>query len=69
RRENRNRFSRPKNRHSPKHDPKLAPVLYPVCASLRLRYRSAAFSRALRDSSIFGYRRNSRIASLGVARE
>ena len=35
-----------------------APILRPVSASLRLRYRSAAFSRALRDSSIFGYRRN-----------
>ena len=42
RRENRFRFSRPKNRHSPK----LAPVLRPVSASLRLRLRSAAFSRA-----------------------
>ena len=41
-RENRDRFSRPKNRHSPK----LAPILGPVSASLRLRFRSAAFSRA-----------------------
>ena len=31
----------------------------PVLTSLRLRCRSAAFSRALRDSSIFGYRRKS----------
>ena len=54
----------PKEQHSPKQNP----VLRPVSASLRLRYRSAAFSRALRDSSIFGYRRNSRIASLGGAR-
>ena len=53
--ENRSRFSRPKNSRSPK----LAPILRPVSASLRLRCRSAAFSRALRDSSIFGYRRNS----------
>ncbi len=30
-----------------KFSPKLAPVLRPVSASLRLRYRSAAFSRAL----------------------
>ncbi|WP_304708524.1 hypothetical protein, partial [uncultured Rikenella sp.] len=37
RRENRNRFSRPKNSHSP--------ILRPVCASLRLRFRSAAFYR------------------------
>ena len=43
---------------SQEHSPKLAPVLRPVSASLRLRYRSAAFSRALRDSSIFGSRRN-----------
>ncbi len=50
RQENRIRFSRLKNKHSPK----LAPVLRPVSASLRLRCRSAAFSRALRDSSIFG---------------
>ncbi len=97
RRENRLRFSRLKNRHSPKH----SPVLCPVSASLRLRFRSAAFpspagissrfcspqnernpslggratvfrivlySARLRDSSIFGYRRNSRIASLGGAR-
>ena len=35
-RENRLRFSRPKNRHSP--------ILRPVSASLRLRCRSAAFS-------------------------
>ena len=49
RRENRNRFSRPKNRHGPK----LAPILRPVSASLRLRYRSAAFSRAC-AISIFG---------------
>ncbi|WP_300601654.1 hypothetical protein, partial [uncultured Rikenella sp.] len=40
RRENRNRFSRLKNRHSPKLDP----VLRPVSASLRLRLRSAAFA-------------------------
>ena len=38
RRENRLRFSRLKNKHSPK----LAPVLRLVSASLRLRYRSAA---------------------------
>ncbi len=37
RRENRIRFSRPKNKHSPK----LVPVLRPVSASLRLRCRSA----------------------------
>ena len=43
RRENRIRFSRLKNKHSPK----LAPVLRPVSASLRLRFRSATFSRAL----------------------
>ena len=42
RRENRNRFSRPKNEH--------APGLRPVSASLRLRCRSAAFSRALGKS-------------------
>ena len=42
RRENRSRFSRLKNKHSPKH----SPVLRPVSASLRLRFRSAAFSRA-----------------------
>ncbi len=40
--ENRNRFSNPKNCHSPKP----GPVLRPVSASLRLRFRSAAFSRA-----------------------
>ncbi len=51
-------------KHSPTHGPKHCPV----SASLRLRCRSAAFSRALRDSSTFGYRRNSRIAPLGVAR-
>ena len=34
--------------------PKHSPILRPVSASLRLRCRSAAFSRALRDSSIFG---------------
>ncbi len=39
RRENRFRFSRPKNSRSPK----LAPVLRPVSASLRLRCRFAAF--------------------------
>ena len=50
RRENRLRFSRPKNRHNPKH----SPVLRPVPASLRLRFRSAAFSPALRDSFYFG---------------
>ncbi len=55
RRENRNRFSRPKNSHSPKH----SPILRPVCASLRLRFRSAAFFARLRDSSIFGSHRNS----------
>ena len=95
RRENRFRFSRPKNSRSPKH----SPVLRPVSASLRLRCRSAAFAVArwdfisilltakrvkspfrragdgflheivffahssffarLRDSSIFGSRRNS----------
>ena len=43
RRENRIRFSRLKNKHSPK----LAPVLRPVSVSLRLRCRSATFSRAL----------------------
>ena len=32
---------------APNSSPKLAPVLRPVSASLRLRYRSAAFSRAL----------------------
>ncbi len=42
RRENRLRFSRPKNEHSPK----LAPVLCPVSASLRLRFRSAALAVA-----------------------
>ncbi len=42
RRENRNRFSRPKNKRSPK----LTLVLRPMSASLRLRCRSAAFSRA-----------------------
>ena len=41
--ENRLRFSCPKNSHSPKP----SPVLRPVSASLRLRFRSAAFSRAL----------------------
>ena len=45
RRENRFRFSRPKNRHSPK----LAPVLRPVSASLRLRYRSAGAARHPKD--------------------
>ena len=45
RRENRIRFSRPKNKHSPK----LAPVLCPVSASLRLRLRSAAFAVARWD--------------------
>ena len=54
RRENRNRFSRPKNSHSPKH----SPILRPVCASLRLRFRSAAFFARLRDSSIFGSRQS-----------
>ena len=48
RRENRNRFSRLKNRHGPKH----GPVLRSVSASLRLRFRSAAFSARLRDSAI-----------------
>ena len=48
--ENHNRFSLPKNRQNPTH----SPVLRPVCASLRLRFRSAAFSRALRDSFCFG---------------
>ncbi len=52
--DNRSRFSSPKNKHSPIHGPKQSPVLRPVSASLRLRSRSAAFSRALRDSSIFG---------------
>ncbi len=42
-----------------KHSPTHHPILRPVSTSLRLRCRSAAFSRALRDSSIFGYRRNS----------
>ncbi len=41
RRENRNRFSRLKNRYSPKLDP----VLRPVSVSLRFRYRSATFCR------------------------
>ena len=45
RRENRFRFSRPKNRHSPKLDP----VLRPVSASLRLRYRSAGAARHPKD--------------------
>ncbi len=49
-RENRSRFSRPKNKQSPKP----SPVLRPVSASLRLRFRSAAFPRALRDSFSFG---------------
>ena len=43
RRENRKRFSRPKNSRGPKH----SPILRPVSASLRLRFRSAVFSRAL----------------------
>ena len=50
RREYRKRFSRPKNKQSPKP----SPVLRPVSASLRLRFRSAAFPRALRDSFSFG---------------
>ncbi len=45
RRENRNRFSRPKNEHAPK----LALVLRPMSASLRLRCRSATFAVARRD--------------------
>ena len=44
-RENRSRFSRPKNSHSPKP----SPVLRPVSASLRLRCRSAAFAVARWD--------------------
>ena len=55
RRENRSRFSRLKNKHSPKH----SPVLRPVSASLRLRYRSAAFSRACAIHSISAVNRNS----------
>ncbi len=50
RRENQLRFSRLKNKHSPK----LAPVLRTVSASLRLRFRSAAFASPARLS----YRRN-----------
>ena len=42
RRENRNRLSRLKNKHSPTQ----SPVLCPVSASLRLRCRSAAFAVA-----------------------
>ncbi|WP_300601360.1 hypothetical protein, partial [uncultured Rikenella sp.] len=50
RRENRNRFSRPKNKYSP--------VFRPVSASLRLRLRSAAFSARLHDSTISVHCRN-----------
>ena len=39
--------------------PKLAPFLRPVCASLRLRCRSAAFSRACAVHSISAVSRNS----------
>ncbi|WP_297830350.1 hypothetical protein, partial [uncultured Rikenella sp.] len=39
-------------KHDQQFSPKLDPILGPVSASLRLRFRSAAFSRALRDSSI-----------------
>uniref|UniRef100_UPI002612535F hypothetical protein n=1 Tax=uncultured Rikenella sp. TaxID=368003 RepID=UPI002612535F len=45
RRENLLQFSRPKNKHSPK----LAPILCPVSASLRLRFRFAAFAVARWD--------------------
>ena len=51
RRENRLRFSRLKNKHSPKH--RL------VSASLRLRCRSAAIFARLRDSVYSARRRNS----------
>ena len=47
RRENRLRFSRLKNRHSPTHGPKQCPV----SASLRLRFRSAAFAVARGNSA------------------
>ena len=48
RRENRNRFSHPKNSCSPK----LAPVLRPVFASLRLRCRSAGAARHPKDGRV-----------------
>ena len=49
RRENRSRFSRPKNSRSPKH----SPVLRPVSASLRLRYRSAGAARHSKAGRIY----------------
>ena len=49
RRENRNRFSRLKNRRSPK----FAPVLGPVSAPLRLRCRSAGAARHSKDGCIY----------------
>ncbi len=48
RRENRSRFSRPKNSRSPKH----SPVLRPVSASLRLRFRSAGAARHAKDERV-----------------
>ena len=49
RQENRLRFSRPKNEHGPK----LVPVLRLVCASLRLRFRSAAAARHPQDGRAY----------------
>ncbi len=49
RRENRNRFSRPKNKQSPKH----SPVLRLVSAPLRLRCRSAGAARHLKDGPVY----------------
>ena len=48
------RYSLSAQSSAKKHSPTHRPILRPVSASLRLRFRSAAFSRALRDSFYFG---------------